>query len=83
MIDLCGAELQCLEKKILPSIQWEHPLAHVSHIHIVRWEEVHVGGASQVACGASWSRLLLPSVRSNLDATCDIYVCIQASDNVM
>ena len=38
--------------------------------------------AIQVAYGASWSRLVLPSVRSNLHAACDICVYIQASDNV-
>ena len=34
--------------------------------------------AIQVAYGASWSRLVLPSVRSNLDAACDIcvYTCL-------
>jgi hypothetical protein len=58
-------------------------LVHVSHIHSVRWEETHEGSAIQVAYGASWSRLVLPSVRSNLDAACDICVYIQASDNVM
>ena len=72
-------------KKSLPCTQWEHPLACTcaSHIHSVRWKETHEGSAIQVAYGASWSRLVLPSVRSNLDAACDICAYIQASDNVM
>ena len=75
MIDSCGAELSWVEKLFCHAFSGSTLLlAHVSHIHNVRWEETHVGSASQVACGASWSRLVLPSVRSNLDAACDICV---------
>ena len=83
MIDFCGAELSCVEKRVCHAFSGSTLLlVHVSHIHNVRWKETHEGSAIQVAYGASWSRLVLPSVRSNLHAACDICVYIQASDNV-